>query len=282
MNVLRAFEKYTEEVITYLGRARKTEINYRDSVRSFIAVHGNIHIEDITQQHFVVWRREMTIRGLRASTMSSRIIRIRNLLQHFYDLDYPVLNPKTIRLPAVRRDLPKYLEVEEVRRLIDGAEDIRAKALIALLYSTACRLSELRYINIEDIQEDEVIVRGKGNKHRTVFIDHYARSLLYQYLNSRADNLPYLFTGLQPTRLSGSRIDQIIKESAANAGLDKIVSPHVLRHSKATDLAKQGMPLAEIKEILGHENLQTTMMYVHYSKHHLKASYYHYQSRLDK
>ncbi len=178
--------------------------------------------------------------------------------------------------PQVGTYLPEYLSVEEIDAL-EGAIDLskwegqRNKAIIEILFSCGLRVSELVNLKISDIFEEEKFVRilGKGNKERIVPISQKAvQELHYWYMDRNVLNVKpgeddYVFLNRRGAHLTRTMILIIIKQAAAEAGIQKTISPHTLRHSFATALLKGGADLRAIQAMLGHEDIGTTEIYTH-------------------
>ncbi len=178
--------------------------------------------------------------------------------------------------PQVGTYLPEYLSVEEIDAL-EGVIDLskwegqRNKAIIEILFSCGLRVSELVNLKISDIFEEEKFVRilGKGNKERIVPISQKAvQELHYWYMDRNVLNVKpgeddYVFLNRRGAHLTRTMILIIIKQAAAEAGIQKTISPHTLRHSFATALLKGGADLRAIQAMLGHEDIGTTEIYTH-------------------
>jgi integrase/recombinase XerD len=181
---------------------------------------------------------------------------------------------KELRPMKIPRRLPKALTIAEVSSLIDGAGNegvaIRDRALIELLYATGGRVSEIIALDIGDLRRESelstVKLRGKGGKERIVPIGSFARLALDQYLTRIRPSLakgnePALFISARGARLTRQSAWQLILKAAKNAGLERKVSPHALRHSFATHLIDGGADIRVVQELLGHASVTTTQIY---------------------
>ena len=180
----------------------------------------------------------------------------------------PIKCKKEIRLP--------YTSVE-IERLKEVCSSVRDKAIICFLLSTGCRISEVCGLNRADVDFNnlECTVLGKGNKERTVYLDSVAAMQLQKYLDSREDDGEALFIGKGTSRMQPSGIRKCLRVIGDRAGVPN-VHPHRFRRTLATNLIKHGMPIQEVANILGHEKLDTTMMYVYLDKQSVKNSYKKY------
>jgi len=180
----------------------------------------------------------------------------------------PIKCKKEIRLP--------YTSVE-IERLKEVCSSVRDKAIICFLLSTGCRISEVCGLNRADVDFNnlECTVLGKGNKERTVYLDSVAAMQLQKYLDSREDDGEALFIGKGTSRMQPGGIRKCLRVIGDRAGVPN-VHPHRFRRTLATNLIKHGMPIQEVANILGHEKLDTTMMYVYLDKQSVKNSYKKY------
>lgn len=158
----------------------------------------------------------------------------------------------------------------------DHARSLRDRALLELFFSTGLRLSELCSLNRDlDLTKDEFSIRGKGDKVRVVFISDRARETLRNYLKVRKDFAEPLFANISANssadmRLTPRSIERIVKHYATVAGISKRVTPHVLRHSFATDLLSNGADIRSVQMMLGHANIATTQVYTHVTDKQLR------------
>ena len=194
-----------------------------------------------------------------------------------------------IKAPKRTKSLPKSLNEQEVYDLIHAKDDeydpektnpqnitrLRNKLILTLLYSTGLRVSELIKLQITAIDEEErtIRVRGKGEKDRLVIFDENTLNLIHEYLSKRNSESEYIFVSQRGNTLTSRYIQLMIKEYANEANITKKVTPHVLRHSFATHLLKNGVDIRAIQQLLGHSNLSTTQIYTSVDMHTLKNAY---------
>lgn len=171
---------------------------------------------------------------------------------------------------------------EELERLNDSAESLKEKAVIAFLSTTACRVGELVGVRIEDVdmQEREVKVFGKGGKERVTFFDAKTKIAIANYLASRDDDCPYLFVNdnaAEKHRCTTGSIERIVANVGKRANVEN-AHPHRFRRTVATRAIDRGMPIEQVKDLLGHSQIQTKMIYASVSKENVKASHRRYVS----
>ena len=175
-----------------------------------------------------------------------------------------------------KQAVKKPLSPEELDKVRCACEQERDLAIVEFLYSSAVRVSELCRLNRDDIcwESDDVMVLGKGNKEREVYLNARAHLHLKQYLESRTDDNPALFVGTRAPhkRLTKSGIRNILKKIGSVAGVSK-VHPHRFRRTSATDLLRMGMPIEQVQELLGHVKIETTRIYCTVTKEQVRASH---------
>ena len=189
-------------------------------------------------------------------------------------------NPaKNLDAPKIPAQLPKYLTLDESRRLlsgVDGEFEIRNYCILTLFLNCGLRVSELTGINISSITDDKFTVIGKGNKERTIYLNAACKTAIEAYLKVRPHegviDRDALFLSKRKTRISVKMVQVVVKNALEKAGLDtKIYSAHKLRHTAATLLYKHGhVDVRALQEILGHKHLSTTQIYTHVSNDQLK------------
>lgn len=213
----------------------------------------------------------------------SHLNNFRRILSSFYTFlvenDILAKNPiKLIKPIKNAKRLVKPFSEEEIEKMRNVAT-IRERALIEFLFSTGCRVSELVNLNRDDINfgTKQLRVIGKGNKERVVFLNATASMYLQQYLKSRTDDNPALFVSLDEPhdRVQKSGIEIIVRRLGRACGIEK-AHPHRFRHTVATAALKRGMPIELVQKMLGHESIDTTMIYAETSETKLKSAHEQY------
>lgn len=191
--------------------------------------------------------------------------------------DNPV---KEIEYPKIRKSLPKYLTLEESRRLLSSVEGVNAKrdyAILMLFLNCGIRRSELVGLNLSDVYEDRIRITGKGNKERIVYFGSACKQAIDNYLFERnkkvlTDNRA-LFGSRDNNRMSVTAVHRLVKKHMLAAGLDpNQFSAHKLRHTAATLMISNGVDIKTVQEVLGHEHLNTTEIYTHIENTELKIA----------
>ena len=218
-----------------------------------------------------------------ARTRSRRVSSIKSFFKYLQvKVKLIDVNPTdALDAPKTVKSLPRYLELDESKRLlstIDGRHKERDFAILTLFLNCGLRLSELVGINITDIKKDSLVVKGKGNKERTIYLNDACKSAIEDYIAVRPKlNLKdekALFISGQNNRIYFKTVQFLVKKYIAQAGLDPMkYSTHKLRHTAATLMYKYGkVDVRALQEILGHEQLSTTQIYTHVSDDKIKEA----------
>lgn len=195
--------------------------------------------------------------------------------------------PDKIELPKVEERQVKFLNGEQVDRLLNAPslstiQGKRDKAILEILFSTGLRVSELVKLDRDKIDMDrrEFGIIGKGGKARVVFLSQRATDWLIKYINEREDHFKPLFirhkgkieptTPDEKTRLTPRSVQRMVKKYSHKMKIPVEVTPHVMRHSFATDLLMAGADIRSVQEMLGHKNISTTQIYTHVTNRQLK------------
>jgi integrase/recombinase XerC len=223
------------------------------------------------------------------STTARKLATLRSFYKFLVKRNYVTANPvTTIKTPKQDKRLPRFLEFEEVQKLLntphtDNWLGVRDRAILETLYSTGMRVSELVGLNLEDVDFlGEVIhIRGKGKKERIAPIGAKALQSIQQYIeyrnkrmqNDGAFDIKVLFANKHGQRLSTRSVRRKMDKYLRQAGLDPTISPHTLRHSFATHMLNNGADLRSVQELLGHQSLSTTQIYTHVTTSKMKQVY---------
>ncbi|MBU6414999.1 tyrosine-type recombinase/integrase [Patescibacteria group bacterium] len=283
MTLKELHKQFLEYLEIEKNRSLKTVENYDRYVRAFLKFSGATKPEDITEDVVRKYRmhlnRLQTAGGgsLKKQTQNYYLIALRNFLAYAAKRNIATLSPERIELGKMPSRQVEFLEGDELNRLLaapkgNNISALRDRAMLELLFSTGLRVSELCSLNRDSINlnRDEFSVRGKGDKIRVVFLSDGAKLALKNYLDKRDDVDSALFVQhragsakKENLRLTPRSIQRLIKKYAAEAGIAKIVTPHKLRHSFATDLLYAGADLRSVQALLGHANITTTQIYTH-------------------
>jgi integrase/recombinase XerC len=229
------------------------------------------------------------------ATIARKLATLRSFYKFLVKRNQLGSNPvAAVRTPKQDKKLPKFLEYEDVKRLLEtppmnnwlGARD---RAILETLYSTGIRVSELVALNMDDVDflGEVVHIRGKGKKERIAPISSSALQVIQHYMefrnkraqSSRNFDSKVLFVNKHGRRLSTRSVRRKMDKYLKMAGLDPTISPHTLRHSFATHMLNNGADLRSVQELLGHQSLSTTQVYTHLTTKKLKEVYEHAHPR---
>ena len=272
------------------GRGVKTVENYDRYITRFFAYAKVTKPSQITEQMVREFRinlnRSAGVAGtMKKNTQNYHLIALRAFLKFLRKRDVDSLNPERIELAKTGgRDLD-LITADELNRIMkaprgDELGELRDRAILELLFSTGLRVSELCNLNQDlDLTRDEFSVRGKGEKVRVVFLSPEAKKAVAEYIKKRGDMSDALFVsygkggkgkGKDLPRLTPRSVERMVKQYAIKAGITRKVTPHVIRHSFATDLLSNGADLRSVQALLGHANIATTQVYTHVTDKHLR------------
>ncbi|MCM4158010.1 site-specific tyrosine recombinase XerD [Gramella sp. AN32] len=240
-----------------------------------------LKISEKTIQEFVY----NASKSLNARSQSRLISGLRSFFSFLVFEDYRKSNPlDLLESPKIGRKLPDTISIAEIDKIIQAIdlskpEGERNRAIIETLYGCGLRVSELIDLKISDLyfEEGYIKVTGKGNKQRFIPISDYTIKFINIYksevrihLNISAEATDTLFLNRRGKKLTRAMIFTITRDLTEAAGINKKVSPHTFRHSFATHLLENGADLRAIQQMLGHESITTTEIYVHVDRSHLK------------
>lgn len=305
--MLMLFAKAKTDFLEYLeieqNRSQKTIANYDHYLTRLIDYAGDIKVSDIDPELIRKWRLWLNRLGTNVSdelsktTQNYHLIALRSFLKFCAKRDIPALTADKIELARTVRKQVTFLNQEELDRMfaqpdITTIVGLRDRAILELLFSSGLRVSELVSLDRDHInlKRREFMIRGKGQKDRPIFISIEAADWISRYLERREDATKPLFvrySGSKKVDLSGNfhrltarSIQRLVARYALLAGITKHVSPHVFRHSFATDLLMNGADMRSVQAMLGHSNIATTQIYTHVTDPHLKAvheKFHHHQ-----
>ena len=284
-------KKLKNEFLEYLeiekGRSVKTVENYDRYLTRFLEYSKAGGPAQITETAVREFRMRLNRNNLKLKTQNFYLIALRAFLKFLRKREIESLNPERIELAKVgARDLD-LISADELNRLMKSPAGsslvaLRDRAMLEVFFSTGLRVSELCSLNRDlDLSRDEFSVRGKGEKVRVVFLSPVAKKCIKEYLDKRGDIDEALFVQMSPAsrkasqgeqslRLTPRSVERIIKHYAIRAGITRKVTPHIIRHSFATDLLENGADLRSVQALLGHSNIATTQVYTHVTDKHLR------------
>ncbi len=274
------------------GLSSKTQENYARFLKRFlywlkVSKLEKLKPHELTPEHIWEYRvflsrkyPSKTKKPLKRSTQNYYLIALRALLSYFAAKNIFSLPADKIKLSKTGKDkIVNFLNLEQLEKLFSApdtstTQGLRDRAILETLFSTGMRIAELVALNREQIKvkpetkELELGIIGKGGRSRTVYFSERALIWLKKYLETRNDREKALFINYRskkgaPRRLTPRSIEKIIKKYSILTGLPITTTPHVLRHSFATDLLSQGVDIRTVQEFLGHKSISATQIYTH-------------------
>ncbi|KAA8921895.1 site-specific tyrosine recombinase/integron integrase [Thermoplasma sp.] len=277
-------ELYLKRFVDYMTGERKSRYTikeYRFLVGQFLSFM-NKRPEEITPMDIERYKNFLAVKMKYSKTSQYLAIKAVKLFYKSLEIRVPVnLTP-----PKRPSHIPVYLSEDEARRLIEASRsDVRAHAIVSVLAYTGMRVGELCNLRISDVDLQEAIINvrsGKGDKDRIVIMSEECVKALASYMDVRlsieSDN-DYLFVSSRHVKFDTSTIERMIRDLGRKAGIQKNVTPHVLRHTFATSVLRNGGDIRFIQQILGHASVATTQIYTHLNDSALREMYTQHRPR---
>lgn len=280
------------------GLSPKSQENYSRFLKKFFNWLKNNNLEslkphELSPQH--IWKYRLFLsrysltplkQPLKKTTQNYYLIALRNLLNYFAERDVQSLPAEKIKLAKSKEGRQvRFLTLNQLNKLFSAPDvstvnGIRDRAIIETFFSTGMRIAELVALNRNQIKVQkgmrdlELSIIGKGGRIRTVYFSERALSWLGKYLGRRMDDKKALFINHRKNayenRLTSRSIEKMIKKYALKSGIPPTTTPHVMRHTFATDLLRQGVDLRMIQEFLGHKSIAATQIYAHVTNQQLR------------
>lgn len=278
MKISEAFDLYKNNYMLYKSNSRRTLENHEYVKEKLICSLGDIDVETLTLEDVQRWFSEILV-GRAWNTVRNDIVRLRAVLKYLDLNGVECLRPELIPVPKREEVTRDFLTADEVKSMIDHACNIRSKFVISLLYSSGIRLSEFLSLDRDSIRDHKFQVVGKGQKTRLCFTDDRTIRLMGEYLADRHDdNEALVVSRLNKKRMTPTNVQMLIKNAAKAAGIHKHVTPHVLRHSFATNFIHNNGNIRYLSTMLGHRSVSTTMIYTHIIDNDLEKQYREFHS----
>ncbi len=279
---------HLERFINYLQYTKnaspKTIENYSLRVNRFIEYIWDVDASQIKMMHIQDFRTYLIKQWLSPKTVNYHAVGLRSFFKFMLRNDVETLSPEKIDLAKIPPRRVSYLSEQQVQDILvapwifekNTLKIARDKAILATLYGTGLRVTELITLKTKDIKlsENQFSVIWKGSKLRSVFLTQDAKEKLKKYILSRGDDSEYLFISLSGNSywepLSRNSIESLVKKYAELVGITEKVTPHTLRHSFATSLLRRGADIRSVQALLGHSSIQTTQIYTHVDDKYLQ------------
>lgn len=225
----------------------------------------------------------LSLKNYKPKTIKNKIVVIRSFIKFLYSKNLIDIRPEAIEIPRTVEVEANFLDEEEQLALIKSARNLRDKALIMTILSSGLRASEILNLKSDDLYRRSLIVsRGKGGKPRVTFIDPLTEKSIREYHHKREMDSVFVFTNSFGKPLSRQYLSRMISETALRAGIKKRVSAHTLRHSFATNMLRKGARIEDVQPLMGHSNISTTRLYMHFTNEYLRERYDMFNKDIDK
>lgn len=225
----------------------------------------------------------LSLKSYKPKTIKNKIVVIRSFIKFLYAKNLIDIRPEAIEIPRTVEVEANFLDEEEQLALINSAKNLRDKALIMTILSSGLRASEILNLKEDDLYRRSLIVsRGKGGKPRVTFIDPLTEKSIREYHHKREVDSVFVFTNSFGKPLSRQYLSRMISETALRAGIKKRVSAHTLRHSFATNMLRKGARIEDVQSLMGHSNISTTRLYMHFTNEYLRERYDMFNKDIDK
>lgn len=283
-------DKFLDYLSSELNRSQQTVESYRDDLKHFEKfakdLSDSFSWETVDSDMIRDWMESMMDKGNSAATVSRRLSALKTfyrfaLARHYVESD-PVYS---IKGPKKEKPLPQFVKESEMDELLDRQawgddyNNVRARTIIILFYETGMRLSELVNLDDKDVNfvTSEIKITGKGNKQRIVPFGDELKNTLLEFRRLRDASVevktPALVVSDKGTRMSPSKVQNIVRSNLSRVCSLKKKSPHVLRHSFATAMLNHHVGIENLKKLLGHASISTTEIYTHTTFEQLKRVY---------
>lgn len=284
-------EQYIDRYVDYLRNVKKSSENtvasYRRDLIKFYRYFdekGITRIDDINETYITSYVLEMEKQGMSMATVSRNIASIKSF--YAYLMRERIVNDdptENIKPPKIVKKVPETLTISEVNKLLDQPtnktpKEIRDKAMLELLYATGIRVTELVTLKLTDVNIKLGFIEcHDGDRVRTVPVAEVAQRALSRYITEVRDDMSggsdYLFFNCKGAHMTRQGFWKIIKYYAAKAGIDKDITPHMIRHSFASHMLGNGADIKSVQEMLGHVDIATTQIYLTNKQSKLKEEY---------
>ena len=288
--ILKEYQYYlTSEKMMSLNGVKSYMNDATNYVNFLIEKCGIADLNDVTSNEILEFMLSLKKKKMSSSTINRNLCSIKSFHRFLLADKYTTKNvAKEIIAPKMEKKLPVVLSIEEVTMLLNKVDEnqtplgLRNQAMVELIYAAGLRVSELCNLKITDLRftSHQIRILGKGSKERIVPVNDYALNKIRNYLiNARPSLLGmkkdngYLFLNSHGEVITRVGFFKILKQLTLDAGINKNISPHTLRHSFATHLLEAGVDIRLIQELLGHEDIATTQIYTHLSLNHIKEIY---------
>lgn len=274
MLISEAIESFLAYQRSRKNRSVTTIVTYKSALNCFIDHIGDIELKDLKVATIDEYASYLVQFNFATATFKNRLTPIRSMVKYLYSKEFTDIRPESIDIPTVKDTEANFLTHEEQQMMVVACKNPREKVIILFLIRSGVRVSELIDIRTDDLYDRSIVVRnGKGGKSRITFVSSDAERAIVAYARSEAISSEWLIHGATGKQLSRQYIHRLVKQISIRAGIKKDVSPHTLRHTFATNLLMSGARIEDVQKMMGHANIRTTLIYMHFTNDYLKSKY---------
>lgn len=287
MKISEAFDAFTKSQVIAKGLSASTFNGYQNTAKSLIRYFGNVKVVKIKitdlEQFYIDLIKTDKVNGRKHHPNTARafMAQVKTVWAFLKRRGERVVDASEIPLPKLKKSAPVWLEEDEVAQFVEAVarpvrgypriNRLRNALIVEMLFVTGLRISELCALNRNSIRNGEAVIVGKSKEPRLVFITDSIQEKMEQYLETRTDGNEALFVSEQTggQRLTPSTV-RLIFRNACKRSKFVGVHPHTMRHSFGTHMLERGANIRAVAELLGHQSLETTKVYLHYKNADLK------------
>lgn len=285
---------YRQDFVDYLKNERKMSANtmeaYNRDVNEFIAFEKSRGMTDVTEvssTEIVAFLHYLKSVGKSAATVNRKLASVRAFFNYLLNEGVIQTNPTAdIKSPKIERKTLEYLEISEIDKLLDSPDDsirgVRDKAILEVLYATGIRVTELIDANVEDLnlRMGFITCAGEHSKARIIPLGRPARAALENYIYDVRESLlkenkdeKALFVNYYGKRITRQGLWKILREYGDKIGIEQKLTPNIIRNSFAVHMLQNGADLKSLQELMGHEDISATQVYLSVTKNRIKDVY---------
>lgn len=268
-----AIKQFIDYKVNRYGSTKTTAITYASNMGDFLKFAGDIPISQICVGLVDDYALHLAQKNYKPKTYKNKLVVVRSFVRYLYSKNLTDMRPESIDVPRVQETESNFLTDDEQASLLSNITDTRDRAIILTMLRSGLRVSELTELRTDDLFERSIVVRcGKGKKPRVTFITPDAEEAIKNYLASK-EYTTYLFTNYLGEKFSRQYITRLVTLYGKKADTHKHISAHTLRHTFATNMLHLGARIEDVQPMMGHANMQTTRMYMHFTNDYLHQRY---------
>ena len=273
ISISEAITLFIQYKVVRRGSTPTTEVTYKSILRDFTLNVRASCIGDLTLDVIDEYINLISQRNFKPKTFKNKVVVIRSFIRYLYAKNLTDVRPESIELPKIQDMEANFLDYDEQERMLDSATSLRDKAMILTMMRSGLRVSELINLQVDDLFERSIIVRcGKGKKSRVTFIDPETEEAIKAYHLSR-EYSRYIFTNYLNQKISRQYVARMVSNCGKLVNPNKKISPHTLRHTFATNMLRKGARIEDVQPMMGHANISTTRLYMHFTNDYLHQRY---------